>query len=79
MTLPDDYEIFLTVATEDDGCKYYFVDHTTQTVFWLEEIDPERHDLELPPVCSVAHMRTCSLRGYEPAQRGSCWEMSRNA
>ncbi|TBU35274.1 hypothetical protein BD311DRAFT_829155 [Dichomitus squalens] len=64
MALPDDYEIFLSVATDDDGCKYYFVDHTTQTVFWIEEIDPERHELELPPVCSVAHLRFALQEQY---------------
>ncbi|KAI1797910.1 hypothetical protein LXA43DRAFT_273873 [Ganoderma leucocontextum] len=58
LVLPDDYEIFVTVAAEDaDESKHYFVDHATQTVFWLEEIDPERHDLEIAQVCGIAHMR----------------------
>lgn len=69
LVLPDDYEIFITVAAEDDGCKYYFVDHTTRTVFWLEEIDPERHGLELAQVCSIAHMRTFRPRGYNRVWR----------
>jgi len=69
LVLPEDYEIFITVAAEDDGCKYYFVDHATRTVFWLEEIDPERHDLELAQVCSIAHMRTFHSRRYNHIQR----------
>ncbi|KAM5536214.1 hypothetical protein V8D89_010113 [Ganoderma adspersum] len=56
LVLSDDYEIFIIVAAEDDGCKYYFIDHMTQTIFWLEEIDLGRHDLELAQVCSIAHM-----------------------
>ncbi|PIL31933.1 hypothetical protein GSI_06637 [Ganoderma sinense ZZ0214-1] len=56
LVLPEDYEIFITVAADNDGCKYYFVDHTTRTVFWLEEIDPGRHGLELAQVCSITHM-----------------------
>ena len=61
LALPDEYEIYVTVldANHDEKMgKYYFIDHTTQTVFWLEEIDPERHDINLSPACSVNHMRT---------------------
>lgn len=54
--LPDDYDCYITVDPKSDRCKYYFVDHITQTVFWLEEIDPERHDIGLQPVCSTAQM-----------------------
>ncbi|RPD82522.1 hypothetical protein L226DRAFT_518511 [Lentinus tigrinus ALCF2SS1-7] len=58
LTLPDDYECYITFDATSDRCKYYYADHTTQTVFWLEELDPERHDIGMAPVCSVAQMRT---------------------
>ena len=61
ITMPQDYELYITVNKDSTGQKgrYYYVDHTTQAVFWLEEIDPERHGLNLAPVCSIAHMSTC--------------------
>ncbi|RPD62911.1 hypothetical protein L227DRAFT_407808 [Lentinus tigrinus ALCF2SS1-6] len=57
LTLPDDYECYITFDATSDRCKYYYADHTTQTVFWLEELDPERHDIGMAPVCSVAQMK----------------------
>ncbi|TFK93460.1 hypothetical protein K466DRAFT_580908 [Polyporus arcularius HHB13444] len=57
LKLPDDYECYITCDAESDKCKYYYVDYSTQTVFWLEEIDPERHDINMAPVCSVAQMK----------------------
>ncbi|KAI0756958.1 hypothetical protein C8Q80DRAFT_1280418 [Daedaleopsis nitida] len=57
MQLPNDYECYMTVDPRSDRCKYYFVDHTTQTVFWPEEIDPERHNIGISPVCSTAQMK----------------------
>ena len=59
--MPDDAECYIAADPEHDGCKYYFVDHTMQTVFWLEDIDPERHDIHLSPVCSVVQMSKLSL------------------
>ena len=62
VALPSDYECYVSISANADGeyAMYYFVDHTTQTVFWLEEIDHTRHDLGWLPVCSIAHMRTYS-------------------
>ncbi|KAI0724584.1 hypothetical protein C8T65DRAFT_704411 [Cerioporus squamosus] len=57
LELPDDYECYITCDAKLEKCKYYYVDHSTQTVFWLEEIDPERHDIDMAPVCSVAQMK----------------------
>ncbi|KAI0801229.1 hypothetical protein C8Q74DRAFT_1400073 [Fomes fomentarius] len=58
LQMPEDYEYYITVDPKSDRCKYYFVDHTAQVVFWLEEIDPERHDsLNLPLVCSPSVMK----------------------
>ncbi|KAI0825103.1 hypothetical protein BC628DRAFT_1321119 [Trametes gibbosa] len=57
LTLPEEYEAYLKVDEEGKTCRYYFVDHLNQTVFWLEDIDPSRHDIGLLPACSVAHTR----------------------
>ncbi len=63
LQMPEDYEVYITVDPKSDRCRYYFVDHTAQVVFWLEEIDPERHEsLNLPLVCSPSVMsRSLSL------------------
>lgn len=63
LQMPEDYEVYITVDPRSDRCRYYFVDHTAQVVFWLEEIDPERHEsLNLPLVCSPSVMsRSLSL------------------
>ena len=70
LRLPEEYEIYLTVSPDSDKCKYYYVDHSNQTTFWLEEIDPERHDVQLSPVCSVAHMSmSCHSAHYDNGRR----------
>ncbi len=66
LTLPDDFECYITCDAESDKCKYYYVDYSTQTVFWLEEIDPERHDINMAPVCSVAQMSTSDICSSTP-------------
>ncbi|KAI0669867.1 hypothetical protein C8Q78DRAFT_1079779 [Trametes maxima] len=57
ITLPEDYELYLHPDPESKSCKYYLVDHQNQTVFWLEDIDQYRHDIDLSPACSIQHMK----------------------
>jgi hypothetical protein len=52
----------LYVKIEDDNCYYYFVDHDSQTLFWMENYDSER--LELPPVVSSSHLKTVLKERY---------------
>jgi hypothetical protein len=51
--LTDSVELFLQL--DDEDCNYYFVDHATQTIFWLEEY--ETSDLGLHPVVSSSHLK----------------------
>lgn len=60
IVLPEEYELYLNPDNEGKTCKYYFVDHQNLTVFWLNDIDPYRHDIDLPPACSVSHMSACA-------------------
>lgn len=36
--IPNTAELFLN-ATSMEQCLYYFVDHATKTIFWLEDVD----------------------------------------
>lgn len=50
----------LYIRAEDSSnntCGYYFIDHSTQTEFWVEPIDPE--DLGILLVCSQSHLSMC--------------------
>jgi hypothetical protein len=51
--LTDSVELFLQLDHED--CNYYFIDRTTQTMFWLEQYDTS--ELGLHPVVSSSHLR----------------------
>ncbi|KAI0639431.1 hypothetical protein C8Q77DRAFT_1213996 [Trametes polyzona] len=64
LSLPTEYELYLNPDAEGKTCKYYFVDHVNQTVFWLEDIDPYRHDIELPAACSVEHIKYALQEQY---------------
>ncbi|PPQ98173.1 hypothetical protein CVT26_003219 [Gymnopilus dilepis] len=46
-------ELYLQV--DDEDCNYFFIDHVTQTVFWLEEY--QTSDLGLPSVVSPSHLK----------------------
>ena len=66
LKLPNEYECYITFDAKSEKYKYYYVDHTTQTVFWLEDIDPERHNITMGPVCSVAQMSTSDICSSPP-------------
>ncbi|KAF8155638.1 hypothetical protein B0H34DRAFT_504436 [Crassisporium funariophilum] len=51
--LNESVELFLQI--EDDDCNYYFADHATQTLFWLEDLDTT--ELGLLPVISSSHLK----------------------
>ncbi|KAF9010170.1 hypothetical protein BDQ17DRAFT_1347680 [Cyathus striatus] len=53
-------ELFLKI--ENDNCYYYFADHDSQTLFWMEDYDSER--LELPQVVSSSHLKTALKERY---------------
>ena len=65
VTLPDSAELYLIPSDSDDTCLYYFVDHASHSVFWLDEVDV--YQLDLPEVISESHLGTCN-----DSRRRSC-------
>ncbi|KAH9898370.1 hypothetical protein C8Q73DRAFT_788557 [Cubamyces lactineus] len=56
MDLPEDYEIYVSPDATGYICRYYFVDHVNCSIFWLEDIDPCKDELDLFPACSQDHL-----------------------
>ena len=59
--LADTVELYLELEDTTKSCLYYFVDHATRSVFWLDEHSTE--DLYMRPIVSDSHLsmyRTCS-------------------
>ncbi|KZT02690.1 uncharacterized protein LAESUDRAFT_815120 [Laetiporus sulphureus 93-53] len=54
-TLPATCELYLHVEEGRQGCRYYLVDHDTQTEFWLQEVQSE--SLNLPDATSIEHLK----------------------
>ncbi|KAI1786741.1 hypothetical protein LXA43DRAFT_1184989 [Ganoderma leucocontextum] len=52
--LPETAELYLMPLEYDDVCLYYFVDHASRTLFWLDEI--EVCELGLMEVISETHL-----------------------
>ncbi|KAM5533995.1 hypothetical protein V8D89_012315 [Ganoderma adspersum] len=52
--LPESAEVYIMPLDYDDACLYYFVDHASRALFWLEEI--EVADLGLVEVISESHL-----------------------
>ncbi|TFK88156.1 hypothetical protein K466DRAFT_85636 [Polyporus arcularius HHB13444] len=46
IVLPETSELYLEPAKTEDSAYYYFVDHATQTVFWLDEHNSESFGLD---------------------------------
>ncbi|KAI0631097.1 hypothetical protein C8Q77DRAFT_1062486 [Trametes polyzona] len=55
ISLPDSAEVYLWPSDIEDECHYYVVDHTSQTMFWFEEVDLDQ--LCIPDVVSESHLR----------------------
>ncbi|KAG6906814.1 hypothetical protein DXG01_011998 [Tephrocybe rancida] len=53
IVLSNDVELFLQI--EENDCAYYFVDHQSQTTFWLDTLDTD--EIGIPPVASPSHLR----------------------
>ena len=52
--LPRNAELYVRVDRSSEECAYYFVDHDTQTEFWVQDIKME--DLGMPSVSSIWHI-----------------------
>ena len=47
-------ELFVDPELDTGVCDYYFADHSTRAIFWLE--DTNTTDLGLPRACSERHL-----------------------
>ena len=55
--LPTYAELFLQLDESDvNSCGYYFVDHATQTEFWLKNVSTD--DVDIPESVSESQLRT---------------------
>jgi hypothetical protein len=60
VTLPTDVELVLEIISRgtEKICGYYFVEHSSRCLFWLEEFDAEQICDEIKVVVSLSHLRT---------------------
>ena len=54
LVLPESAELYLMPLDYDDICLYYFVDHASCALFWIDDIGMS--DLGLPEVISEPHL-----------------------
>ena len=59
ITLPDDIELVLEIVPLDSGpiCGYYFVEHRSRCLFWLDNFDAEAICADIKVVVSLSHLR----------------------
>ncbi|KZV67872.1 hypothetical protein PENSPDRAFT_653691 [Peniophora sp. CONT] len=55
-------ELFIEPELETGICDYYFADHSSRAVFWLE--DATTSELGLAPACSDAHLKLALEENY---------------
>ncbi|KIM71656.1 hypothetical protein PILCRDRAFT_93766 [Piloderma croceum F 1598] len=75
VTLPNEVELVLEIHTQgtEKICGYYFVEHSSRCLFWLEEFDAEKICDEIKVVVSMSHLR------YEiESQYWTHWELFPN-
>jgi hypothetical protein len=61
--LPSDVELVLEIVPQDSGpiCGYYFVEHRSRCLFWLDNFDAEAICADIKVVVSLSHLRMSSL------------------
>ncbi len=64
IALPASAELYLRPDPEDGTCGYYFVDHATHALFWLEPLGTD--DLGLDEPYSELNLRMCTNLGETP-------------
>ena len=57
--LPPGLELVLEIIPTEDEliCGYYFVEHSSRCLFWLEEFDAEKICEDIKVVVSQSHLR----------------------
>jgi hypothetical protein len=66
VTLSSDIELVLEIIPQEDDpiCGYYFVEHSSRCLFWLEDYDAEQICApEIRVVVSLSHLRKSGLYG----------------
>ncbi|OCH93307.1 hypothetical protein OBBRIDRAFT_790337 [Obba rivulosa] len=53
--MPNIVELYIYAEPDAEECKYYLIDHESQTEFWLDDV--EMSSLYMPPVSSEAHLK----------------------
>src|SRR6266436_2159485 len=63
VVLPPDIELVLEIVQQDGVsiCGYYFVDHSSRCLFWLEQFDAEKMCEGNRVVVSLSHLREFDL------------------
>jgi hypothetical protein len=61
--LPSDIELALEVVPAEEGpiCGYYFINHKSRCLFWLDEFDAGEICSEINAVVSLSHLRKFGL------------------
>jgi hypothetical protein len=61
--LPPSVELVLEIVPSENEliCGYYFVEHNSRCLFWLEEFDAECICNDIKVVASLSHLRTSFL------------------
>lgn len=62
--VPESAELYLLPLEYDDVCLYYFVDHASRALFWIDDI--EVSDLGLVEVISESHLGAPPNIGESP-------------
>lgn len=55
---PEEVDLVLEIIESGVFCGYYFVEHHSRKLFWLEEYDAEVLVKDVPAVVSVHHLGT---------------------
>ena len=68
INLPSDIELVLEIVPGDNEviCGYYFVEHGSRCLFWLEEFDAAGICEEIKAVVSLSHLRGSDLYDEVP-------------
>ena len=63
--LPSDIELAVEVIPTEEGpiCGYYFINHKSRCLFWLDEFDAGEICLEINAVVSLSHLRVTPYHG----------------
>jgi len=68
--LGGNYELYIALDLSKNSLYYYYVDHDTKDIFWLDDVDLEAYGLTIESVPSDVHLGMYS--GCESSARTHC-------